>query len=271
MPKIDIRQWLGAFAAGTLSPEEERDLYKAALDDQDLFNELGEEFLLREALSDEAFRRELTRRLRELNSTSDRSGMTSLMAWIRRPEMVLATCMAIVALIFGIRPLFRPGSDTGTGEEFRQFGLMPPAGPGEQLAVDVPDWLWSVADPGQHAGVALDLDRVGTIPIYEVGESMRIEFSVPRESSVLLLRRDPSGSVMLLFPNAGRTSPLLQAGERVVVSSVASGDVEASGASDHQTLRLFVFPPGGDPLASAPNRQDPPLVEERRYRVVSRR
>lgn len=278
MPKIDIRQWLGAHAAGTLSPAEERKLYEAALNDQDLFNELGEESLLREALTDEEFRRKLKRRLRELDSSSSRAGVAGLMDWIKRPEMALAACLAVVALVFGVGPLFRSGTDTGTvaggdpsGEDLDRFNTFAPPSPDERLDIDVPEWLWDISTPGQHAGVELELDREGDPAQYELGEIIRIEFSVPEDSEVFLLRQDPSGTVVLLFPNGRRAPPFVQAGEQVEVSTVGQGEVDPSGPSVLHRLRLFVFPPGTDPLASAPETQGRPLVEERSYLVATSR
>ena len=60
--------------------------------DQELFNALAEEDLMREALEDEAFRRRLRRRLRELNREEEAGGFVAGLAgcsgvppWLPRP------------------------------------------------------------------------------------------------------------------------------------------------------------------------------------------
>jgi len=59
LPPERIRQLLGGYATGTLTPEERTALMRAALEDQDLFDALMDEEALRETLSDRAFRSEL--------------------------------------------------------------------------------------------------------------------------------------------------------------------------------------------------------------------
>lgn len=59
MKPDEIRKLLGGYATGTLTEEERRILFEAALKDQDLYNELAGEEPLRAYLSDPAFRRQL--------------------------------------------------------------------------------------------------------------------------------------------------------------------------------------------------------------------
>lgn len=61
----DIRKLLGGYATGTLTEEERRALFEAALTDQDLFNELNRDQELQELITDPATRRELLRALPE--------------------------------------------------------------------------------------------------------------------------------------------------------------------------------------------------------------
>ena len=67
MQRTDSREYLGAYASGTLLPAEERRLHEAALEDQELFNALADEVMLREALADLVFRQRLKRRLRRMD------------------------------------------------------------------------------------------------------------------------------------------------------------------------------------------------------------
>ena len=55
----EARKLLGGYATGTLTPEEQQQLFAAALEDQELFNELAQEQVLRETLDDPGARAEL--------------------------------------------------------------------------------------------------------------------------------------------------------------------------------------------------------------------
>ncbi len=77
MNREDIEKLLGGFASDTLTAEERRQLFAAALDDQKLFDSLADEQVLREALSDDAIRRELLAAVRPASQTRSRSWMFS--------------------------------------------------------------------------------------------------------------------------------------------------------------------------------------------------
>lgn len=61
MNKEDIEKLLGGYASGTLTVEERRQLFAAALEDQDLFDALQEEIALKELLDDPVSRKEIHR------------------------------------------------------------------------------------------------------------------------------------------------------------------------------------------------------------------
>ena len=74
----DVKRLMGGYATGTLTPAEQKALFEAALEDQELFNALAREQTLREALDDPAVRHELIerlqlRRLPDLHFTLDLS------------------------------------------------------------------------------------------------------------------------------------------------------------------------------------------------------
>ena len=56
MTPVDLQKLLGGYAAGTLTPEEQRALFDAALADQTLFDALADEEALRQVLADPACR-----------------------------------------------------------------------------------------------------------------------------------------------------------------------------------------------------------------------
>lgn len=73
---------LGGYATGTLTNEERRILFEAAMLDQKLFDALAKEDALRQALSDEDYRRALVETLAPRGSSWTRQVMT----WWRRPQ-----------------------------------------------------------------------------------------------------------------------------------------------------------------------------------------
>ncbi|MCS6319212.1 MAG: hypothetical protein H8K05_15840 [Nitrospira sp.] len=105
MPEHDLEKLLGGFAANTLTPEERSQLYKAALQDQQLFNALADEQALKELLSDPAVRRKLLETLTR-PSTSKAGDSLPWWAWFKRPAgLAFAGVLAAVifALTFGTR------------------------------------------------------------------------------------------------------------------------------------------------------------------------
>ena len=57
MPQRDIEKLLGGYATDTLTEEERKELFAAALRDQTLFNALADEHALKEVLDDPRARR----------------------------------------------------------------------------------------------------------------------------------------------------------------------------------------------------------------------
>jgi hypothetical protein len=84
MSEHDLGKLLGGFAADTLTAEERKQLYTAALNDQQLFNTLADEQTLKELLSDPDVRRRLLASL-EQKSASGAGSSLSWLDWFRRP------------------------------------------------------------------------------------------------------------------------------------------------------------------------------------------
>lgn len=92
MTPTDLQKLLGGYAAGTLTPEERRALFDAALADQTLFDALADEEALREVLADPACRERVRAALVERPPT---------VFWLRRPAawtLAAATATAAVVL-----------------------------------------------------------------------------------------------------------------------------------------------------------------------------
>jgi cytoskeletal protein RodZ len=84
MSDHDLEKLLGGFAADTLTPEEKQRLYRAALQDQQLFNAIADEQALKELLTDPDVRRRLLQALNQ-TSASGAGSSVSWLDWFRRP------------------------------------------------------------------------------------------------------------------------------------------------------------------------------------------
>ena len=92
MSPQEIEKLLGGYATDTLTEEERRTLFEAALGNQALFDALADEQALRELLQDPGARARLLGILREPKP----SPMAGIVAWLRRPS-VLALASAVAA------------------------------------------------------------------------------------------------------------------------------------------------------------------------------
>jgi hypothetical protein len=93
MNRQDIQKLLGGYATGTLTPEEQEALYAAALEDQELFDALGNEQALRDLLRDPVAKAEL---LSSLDAPASVRG--GYWAWLRRPLVTGLATAGVVAV-----------------------------------------------------------------------------------------------------------------------------------------------------------------------------
>ena len=161
--EIDVWQLLGAYAFGTLSPKEERRLHSAALIDQALFDALGDEDLLRTALSDQAFRKRLRQRLLDLSKQSSTNALPWMRDWLGSPtgSLAIATLSLVIALsaVAWLLPPWAGGPSTAgesSGRPIQTQGLLPPppASPavGWDESASSLEFLWNSADPTRGMG-----------------------------------------------------------------------------------------------------------------------
>ena len=99
MKSGEIRKLLGGYATGTLTEQERKTLFEAALRDQALFDELAREEALREALDDPAYRQGLAA---ELAAAPRPSQLHRLSAWWSRPLPLAFAGGAAVVLLAGV-------------------------------------------------------------------------------------------------------------------------------------------------------------------------
>src|SRR5262245_5897114 len=103
MPEHELEKLLGGFAADTLTPEERKKLFTAALQDQQLFNALADEQELKELLADPAVRRRL---LQALNQTGPSGAASSWLNWLRRPATLAyagGLAVAVLAVVLSTK------------------------------------------------------------------------------------------------------------------------------------------------------------------------
>ena len=97
MIRDDIQKLLGGYATGTLTPEEQRALFAAALEDQELFDALAGEQALRDLLRDPAARARLLASLDEPPEPWWRRAGR----WLPRPAAAGAIAAVCVAAVVG--------------------------------------------------------------------------------------------------------------------------------------------------------------------------
>lgn len=101
MSREDIARLLGGYATGTLTPEERQALFAAALQDQDLFDELQREQALHDLLREPAARAQLLAALEDRLPWYRRFG-----EWMLCPAALtaVAVCLLLVASVAILRP-----------------------------------------------------------------------------------------------------------------------------------------------------------------------
>lgn len=110
MTREDMHKLIGGYATGSLSEAERRALLEAALDDQDLFDELGREQTLKELLDEPGVKQRL---IAGLSLQQD-------VAWFRKPWpwLSIAGALAFAAVIVSVLLVRRP--EIKEAQEFAQ-------------------------------------------------------------------------------------------------------------------------------------------------------
>jgi len=99
MNREDIQKLLGGYATGTLTDEEQRALFEAALDDQELFDSLAKEQALRELLREPAARQQMIAALRPVREPF----AARAWRWLRQPgTLAVAGGLAVMLIAAGL-------------------------------------------------------------------------------------------------------------------------------------------------------------------------
>lgn len=259
MSDHDLEKLLGGFAADTLTPEEKQTLYRAALQDQQLFNALADEQALKELLSDPDVRRRLLQALQK-TSTSGAGGSLSWLDWFRRPAgLALAGGLAAAALavVLGIRiyqDSLRQAAQSVATEEVRPArpqAINPQAKANENVApaIDLPKKDTLIDKPAKR-------ERSAPPPSKKEQASAVARDSLKQRSEQGEVRREAEAPVATLSKSAEEvTSPADQklaasaappapAPEPKQLQSPPSGRVAATAAPALSARTLFY---GGEP------------------------
>jgi hypothetical protein len=97
----DIRKLMGSYATGSLSDAERKALYEAALDDQDLFEELAREQAMREVIAEPGVRDRLIARLAADGTKPQGAagGWRKGLAWALATTFVVSMSVAAVMIV----------------------------------------------------------------------------------------------------------------------------------------------------------------------------
>jgi len=237
----DPKRLLGGYATDSLTEEERRELLRAALDDQELFDAVLQEEGLRELLESPEARRDVLAAL-ETPTAWDR-----VRGWFAQPATFghVAALAAVLLAIVGYRVFFR-----GPALE----GPPPAASRLVARAVSPATRARLLARPEARAiPASLELEPPGDeVPARVApGEELRLRVSVRAPARVLLIAERPDGSSAQVLPPSGQPPALVERTPAVgpVVRHVS---LRASLEPGTRKVRLVVAPVDVDLGAASP-------------------
>jgi len=262
MKPRDLRELLGAYAAGTLTAEEREALFQAALNDQALFDALAEEETLRELLADPACRAQL---LRDLDQ-QPAAFWQRFAQWMRRPAtLAFAGSAAALILVIGVVRFTQrePEAPKLVAQAPRHVELPPTASPVRQPE---PKLMRPTVPPAQTQVERVRQEPAGQAsaaapPAETKGEQARqapaapapVAVPQPAALSCVILARSSQGDWVEAAPDA-----IFREGAevRLRVRSAEHGSILAT-ARDGATVTMLT-PPTGAPVSSGQDLILPP-------------
>jgi hypothetical protein len=184
MKPEDIRKLLGGYAPGTLTEEERKALFEAALSDQGLFDELAGEQALKELLEDDSARRQLLRALGEKPALTQR-----LKGWLGRPvSWAVAGSLAAVVLLVAVfvrtgtpppkpEPVLIAKHETAPVSEFERPAAPSQAAPARRAFPEPKTFSPPPPAPREKSG-AVEA-KIAAVPLPKLSET--IEVSVAKQ------------------------------------------------------------------------------------------
>jgi hypothetical protein len=225
----DPRHLVAGYATDSLADAERRELLRAALDDQALFDALVEEEGLRVLVQDPAARQELVAVLEQPTAWE------RVRAWFERPATLLdlaAVAALVVAAIVGLGLLsLRPAPVAHTPAAARPVGT--PLSPQHIAAL-----LQAPAREGVPAGIEI-ADRPDAV--VAPGEPVHLRVSLRAPARVAVLHEPPDGAASQAWPGLGQP-PALVPRPGSGGPAILGLSLDAPAAEGAQRLRLVVAP-----------------------------
>jgi hypothetical protein len=270
MSSEEVNRMLEIYALGGLSADERKLLFEAALQDQDLFNRLAKEELVKAGFDLPENRAAILAALRQLAP----SPFQLVLEWLRPPTHWLPAAgvlaAAAAAVVFGVH-LNRPGEFQVALDSSRSPAM-------SMLSIETPDTSAArAAGLTQLFGLALQqpipaqlrLNKPGQSPEYRVGEDIRFGLSVPGGGNCLLLDRLGDQTPVELFPNRFTPDMTTPAGQSLFVPPAGQGNLLVAGPPGLHRVRLVVVPAGVTlDLYSPASWSSGATVVEREYKVL---
>jgi len=235
-------------AVNNLTQEEQQELYAAARDSQEVFDQLADDEEMRLLLESPQVRQELIATINAGESTST----GRFFPWGRRPLLPVLAAGFGAALAIGFlwdllhdrrlpgKPSPVPSSWVSSAEFTARLWAIPISPPSRDLG-----------------GPSLEVqDR------YRIGNSFRVRVTAPPGSRVFLIERLPSGGFIQHFPSTLQPESLIgESGEVTVPILDRPAPVVSSELGAHK-LRLIIFPPGVDPSVDVSSASKASVIEE---------
>jgi len=202
----DFEKLLGGYATGTLTEEERKALFEAALDEQQIFNALADEEALKELLEHPESRERLLAVLAGSSLTTKRSWLASLLEWFRRPfNLTLAGSVAVaaVAVFVFVDVLF---------EEPRQLAVSPVSellrptvrGAGDSGQREEEPPLRSTPRPPDTASLRSGGVATSKAPVADTQPALTDQRSSPRFSLSVGSPNEPGPARQFFYSQSGR-------------------------------------------------------------------
>jgi hypothetical protein len=215
----EVRRLLGGYATATLTPEEMRALFEAALDDQELFNELNREQVLRDVLDDGSTRQEVLAAMARADALSAPVRRWHWYRW----ALAGVAASALIALGITLWILQRPPAEplnvsVAKLQEPQPAALPPPVPPPQMRAPAAHRRLQREEQPAPPPAQAQSAPVGSVAPL----AAPAFQAVVPEQVSWAILKQDQSGD----FAETPASIVLHEGDQiRIRVRPIANGDI----------------------------------------------